>query len=207
MKAIRHTLRLLVPLLLAALPARAVIITGFGADDLGIIDFVGDSSTGQDDSSYTFTAVDNFELYGSLATPVSLTFESTLTLDLTALASSDLAGSFTLGLYDDDGDGILFTGSWADLTGGVLSTISLTYAYDDLAGDGTLDGTYTTLLLQGGGDGTSTISLTLDSLTTASPVPEPAGFPLLAGLSALTAALARRPRRDSVRASATTSAP
>jgi hypothetical protein len=171
-------------------------ITGFGTSDFTAIATFGVDTAGE--NSYTITGTDfGSTLVGSLSAPFSVANAqggSVATVYLTATLSGTNPGSgFQIGLYDEDGDGLLFNGNFSSFTVGQASVdLPVAFAGLDNSGTGGFNGLVSSVVFATNGVG-SAVNLSMDALKF-SAVPEPSAFAALAGIFALATVATRRRR-------------
>lgn len=177
-------------LVCSTIVASAVSITNFGTANF-TVDAGSTTSgfvTGQDADSISISGSDlGSALWGSFS-PINLSSNWGNDIILSGSMTVTPASTFTIDLYDNDGDFATFSGgSWAEVNSGGQSSLSL--AGTTLSGGGVFDNTqifFLTLGTAGGGD-TVTANLTDLSL-----VPEPSAYAAIAGLLALGWVMVRR---------------
>jgi hypothetical protein len=179
-------------LLAFSVKAIAATIT-FGTDDF-LVDTDASSFTvsSQSADSLTISGSAQTDLFGSLVTATdlsSVSFDSSTTATLTASLTTSSSASFVIELFDADGDGVKYSGNWADFTN-TFTPVTLTLIGYDLNGGGNFDGIVTSMALYGGG-GVTSLNITLGSLAL-SAVPEPAAAAALTGTLILGVAVSRR---------------
>lgn len=178
-------------LMITALSVSAVTITSFGTSSF-TVDAGSTSSgfvTGQDGSSIVISGSDLGSALWGTFTPIDLSsnWGSDIVLSGT---SSATASTFTIDLYDNDGDFATFSGgSWTNINSSGQSSLNLVGT--TLSGGGVFDNTQIFLLTLGTAGGGDTVTANLTGLTL---VPEPSAYAALAGCLALGWVMVRRRR-------------
>ena len=172
MKLIKSILFTAILLAGTALSAQAITLTGFGNTDF---------SVNYSDFTNTVPGTDSLQLigsdfgsgvYGTLATPISLSGYSDYLL-LTATYDGVSMARFDISLSDEDGDTLNYSAYFSAFTQGQLSTVRL----DFISMSGVFNGPVTMLAIIANGSGDS-VNLTVDHLT-AEAIPEPSTWALL----------------------------
>jgi len=180
---------LLVASLLAfsALSASAITLTEFGDADFNVT--YSDFTTVEAgfDSLRVAGSDENTAVYGTLATPISLS-QSYGYLLLTGYYSGTSSARFDIALFDEDGDSLNDIGYFSTFDPGVPMTVRLDFNYAEGAFNGPV--TMIGLISTGLGDN---VDLTVDHLT-AEAIPEPSTWALLVIAAGGTAFYLRRRR-------------
>jgi hypothetical protein len=168
-----------------AFSAQAITLTGFGDTDFLVT--YSDFTTTVPGANSLLVAGSDFgsAVYGTLATPISLSGSSDYLL-LTGTYDGFSMGRFQISLADEDGDTLNYEADFTAFTPGQLTTVRLDFA----SMIGVFNGPVTMLAIIANGSGDN-VNLTVDHLT-AEAIPEPSTWALLLIATGGTAIYLRR---------------
>ncbi|MEI6279982.1 MAG: PEP-CTERM sorting domain-containing protein [Verrucomicrobiae bacterium] len=169
--------------------AAPILITDFGSTSLPTINYSDFTSNVQTASSMAFVGVEGNMLFGDLTSTVAISSPDWDCVTITGIYTGAFTGSFVVELFDISGNSRSYGGSYASFTPSVSSTVYCAFGVDN-GFDGTVTGIGFTAATAGG---TQSVNLQATNLSATS-VPEPATWLLLAG--GLTAVMALRRRRQ-----------